>query len=102
LANAVLLRFRKLPFTCPLPVFQQHSIVILLGAALGFFFFAIATPQAEARALAQPIWMLAFIPIAVAFWYIPRRIKLGTIETERQLVFEETPSRAVEVLQLGD
>jgi hypothetical protein len=102
LVNTVLIRFRKLPFTCPLPVFQQHSIVTLVGAALGFFFFAVATPRAEARALAEPLWMLAFIPIAGLFWYIPRGIKDGVIETERQLVFEEVPSRAVEVLRLGD
>jgi hypothetical protein len=102
LANVALMNFRKLPFTCPMPVFQQHSIVTLLGAALGFFFFAVATPQAEARALAEPVWMLAFVPAAALFWYIPRRIERGALEGEKRLVFEDAPSRAVEVLQLGD
>ncbi|MGH9493769.1 MAG: hypothetical protein ACRD3B_02125 [Candidatus Sulfotelmatobacter sp.] len=102
LANAVLIRFRKLPFTCPLPAFQQHSIVILFGLGMGFFVFAIATPETEARALATPMWMLAFIPVAALFWYIPQRMKKGVAETERGLVFEEVPRRAVELLQLGD
>jgi hypothetical protein len=102
LANALSIGFRKLPFACPLPVFQQHSIVTALGGALAFFLFAIATPQAEARALEQPVWMLAFIPLAALFWYIPRRIQEGTFDPENRLVFEEAPSRAVEVLQLGD
>jgi hypothetical protein len=102
LANAVLIRFRKLPFTCPLPVFQQHSIVTLVGVALGFFLFAIATPETEARALVTPVWMLAFIPVAALFWYIPRWMMEGVVETERGLVFEEIPRRAVELLRLGD
>jgi hypothetical protein len=102
LANVLLMNFRKFPFTCPMPVFQQHSIVTLLGGALGFFFFAIATPQAEARALAEPVWMLAFVPVAALFWYIPRQIEKDAIDVERRLVFEEAPSRAVQVLQLRD
>jgi hypothetical protein len=102
LANALLIGFRKLPFTCAMPVFQQHSIVTLLGGALAFFLFAIATPQAEARALAEPVWMLAFIPVAALFWYTPRRIHKGAIDVETRLVFEDAPSRAVEVLRLGE
>jgi hypothetical protein len=102
LAKTVLIRFRKLPFTCPLPSFQQHSVVTLLGGALGFFFFAVFTPQAESRALEEPLWMLAFLPLAALFWYIPHRMQQAVIEVERGLIFEEVPSRAVEVLQLAD
>src|SRR5437899_958927 len=52
LANAVLIRFRKLPFTCAFPLFQQHSIVTLLGCVLAFTLFAIVTPHFEHFALA--------------------------------------------------
>jgi hypothetical protein len=47
LTNAVLIRFRKLPFTCSFPLFQQHSIVTLLGCLFGFFLFAVVTPQVD-------------------------------------------------------
>jgi hypothetical protein len=100
LTNAVLIHFRKLPFTCPMPVFQQYSIVTLIGGASAFFLFAIATPQAESLALAEPLWMASFIPVAALFWYIPRRMERDSLEQE--LVFEEKPPHAVEVLHLVD
>jgi hypothetical protein len=102
LINAILLRFRKLPFTCSFPPFRQHSIVTLLAGVLAFFLFAVVTSAIESWALANPIWMAIFIPIAAVAWYIPHRIRRETMDHERTLIFEEVPTRAVEVLQLGD
>ena len=102
LTQAVLIRFRKLPFTCPLPVFQQHSIVTLLGSLFGFFLFALFTPQMESWALSEPLRMILFVPVAAMFWYIPHRMAQSSIEIERGLIFEEVPTSAVEVLRLGD
>jgi hypothetical protein len=102
LAHAALIRFRKLPFTCPLPVFQQNSIVNLLGWVLGFFVFAVLTPEAESWALSEPLRMVVFVIPAWLFWYIPRRMDQTAIEVEKGLIFEDAPTRAVQVLQLGD
>ena len=102
LTNAVLVRFRKLPFTCAFPLFEQHSIVTLLGWAMAFLAFAIVTPEFESWALLEPIRMIGFIPLASVAWYVPRRIRQNTMEIERQLIFEEVPTRAVEVLHIGD
>ena len=102
LTNAVLVRFRKLPFTCSFPLFQQHSIVTLLGWIMAFLAFAILTPEFESWALLDPIRMIGFIPIAAVAWYIPRRIRQNTMDIEKQLIFEEAPPQAVEVLQIGD
>ena len=102
LTNAVLVRFRKLPFTCAFPLFQQHSIVTLLGCVLAFLLFAAATPQFESLALSDPIRMIGFIPVATLGWYVPHRMRQNTMEIEKELIFEEVPTRAVEVLQLGE
>ena len=102
LINAILLRFRKLPFTCSFPPFRQHSIVTLLAGVMAFFLFAVVTPEIESSALANPVWMAVFIPIAAVAWYIPHRIRRETMDHERILIFEEASTRAVEVLQLGD
>jgi hypothetical protein len=102
LVKAVLIRFRKVPFTCPMPVFQQHSIVTLLGSFLGFFVFAVLTPAVESWALAEPIRLLVFLPVAALFWYIPRQIENSVIDVEKSLIFEESPTRAVQLLQLGE
>ena len=88
LVKAVLIRFRKVPFTCPMPVFQQHSIVTLLGSFLGFFVFAVLTPAVESWALAEPIRLLVFLPVAALFWYIPRQIENSVIDVEKSLIFE--------------
>jgi len=102
LTNAVLVRFRKLPFTCAFPLFQQHSIVTLLGWIMAFLAFAIVTPELESWALLDPIRMIGFIPVAAVAWYVPRRIRQNTMDIEKTLIFEEAPVRAVEVLQIGD
>ncbi len=102
LVKAVLIRFRKVPFTCPAPVFQQHSIVTLLGSVLGFFLFAVLTPVVESWALVDPIRMLVLIPVAALFWYIPRQIENSALEVEKTLIFEDPPTRAVQLLQLGE
>jgi hypothetical protein len=102
LTNTVLVRFRKLPFTCAFPLFQQYSIVTLLGYILGFVVFVYVTPQFESWALAEPVRMIGFVPVAAVAWYIPRRIGQNAMEIERGLIFEEAPTRAVEILQLSD
>jgi hypothetical protein len=102
LTDAVLIRFRKLPFTCSFPLFQQHSIVTLLGCVFGFFMFAVITPQFESWALAEPVRMIALVPCAAAAWYGPRYIRRTDLDIEKRMIFEEVPTRAVELLQLGE
>jgi hypothetical protein len=75
LSDAVLIRFRKLPFTCSFPVFQQHSIVTLLGCVFGFFLFAVVTPQLESWAFVEPVRMIVFVPLAAVGWYVPHHIR---------------------------
>ncbi len=102
LTRAALVRYRKVPFTCAMPVFQQHSIVTLLGGVLGFFIFAVLTPAVESWAFINPIRLLVFAPIAVLFWYIPQQIDNSAIDVEKGLIFEEPDGRAVQLLQLQD
>ena len=100
--NGVTIRFRKLPFTCSFPLFQQHSIVSLLGCLFGFFLFAVVTPQMEAWAFIEPVRMIVFVPLAAVAWYFPHYFRRNAMDIEKELTFEETPTRAFEVLQLGD
>jgi hypothetical protein len=102
LANLVLVRFRKLPFTCSLPVFKQHSIVILISLCFGFLIYAGSTAEFESSALSHPIRMLILLPVALVAWYIPRYLGKNTIDLERKLIFEETTTRTVELLRLSE
>jgi hypothetical protein len=102
LTNILLVRFRKLPFTCTLPLFKQHSIVILISFCFGFLVYALSTPEFESSALLQPARMLLLAPVAVVAWFIPHQLAKSTPEIDRRLIFEESASRTIEVLQLGD
>jgi hypothetical protein len=102
LTNILLIRFRKLPFTCNLPVFKQHSIVILISLCFGFLIYAGSTAEFEASALAEPVRMLGLAPVVLIAWLIPRYLEKNTIELERKLIFEETAVRTVEALRLSE
>jgi hypothetical protein len=90
------------PFTCTLPVFKQHSFVILLSFGFGFLFYAVSTPEYESSALVEPLRMISLIPVAALAWYVPHRLDKNAIEIERKIIFEESATQTVEMLRLGD
>jgi hypothetical protein len=102
LTNIVLIRFRKLPFTCTLPLFKQHSFVIVLAFCFGFLIYAMSTPEFESSALLAPVRMLSLVPVAVVAWYIPHFLAKSAIEIEKRLIFEESPTQTIEALRLSD
>ena len=102
LTNVVLVRFRKIPFTCSMPVFKQHSIVILIAFCFGFLIYVGSTAEFESSALRQPLRMLELVPVAAVAWYIPRHLKGSTIDLEKKLIFEESATRSFELLGLGE
>lgn len=102
LTNMLLIRFRKLPFTCSLPVFKQHSIVILISFCFGYLIYAGSTPEFEASALEEPWRMLELLPLALVAWYVPRYLAKNSIEIERRMIFEESAPRTVEGLRLSE
>ena len=102
LTNILLIRFRKVPFTCTLPIFKQHSIVLLLSVCFGYLIYAISTPEFEAAALVEPLRMIFLVPVAAMAWFVPHRLDKSTIDIERKLIFEESGTRTVEALRLSD
>jgi hypothetical protein len=102
LTNIVLIRFRKIPFTCTLPLFKQHSFVTLLSGCFGFLIYAVSTLEFESSALAEPLRLLSLAPFALVLWYIPHYLGKSSTELERRLIFEESPTQTIEALRLGD
>ena len=91
LTEALLFRFRKVPFTCVLPVFRQHAPVGVILGALGLFFFAFVTSDFEHWALARPIRMLVFLPWPAGVLGLLRYFQFDSRDVDHQLVFEEAP-----------
>jgi hypothetical protein len=102
LTNIVLIRFRKLPFTCTLPLFKQHSFVTLLSVCFGFLLYAVHTPEFESSALTNPLRMIGLVPVAVVAWYIPHHLAKSAIDIERKLIFEESPTQTIQALRLSE
>jgi hypothetical protein len=102
LTNILLIRFRKLPFACSLPVFKQHSIVIVIAFCFGFLIYAASTPDFESSALLHPLQMLGLLPVAAVAWFVPRLLDKHTIALEKRLIFEEGAVRTVEGLRLSE
>jgi len=102
LADALLLGYRKVPFACAPPEFQQHAIVIVLAAILGFSLFAVFTSQLEQWALVDPLRMSIFLVPAVGIYSGLRHGRGETADLGRRLLFEEPPAKALELLELGE
>lgn len=102
LTDIVLIRFRKLPFTCTMPVFKQHSIVMLLAFCFGYLIYAVSIPEFESSALREPVQVLSIVPVMLIAWLVPRYLARNTPDVERKLIFEESASRNFELLRLSE
>jgi hypothetical protein len=100
LLEGLLVRFRKIPFTCSVPAFKDRAIVTALLFLLGYFAFTSMTATIENCALAEPLWFLAFLPIAAGLLILFRQQRRGLIEPDRELTFEERSAPVVETMNL--
>ena len=102
LTNIVLSRFRKLPFTCTLPLFKQHSFVTLLSVCFAFLLYSVHTPEFESSALANPLRLIGLVPVVAVAWYIPHHLAKSASDIERKLIFEESPTQTIQALRLSE
>jgi hypothetical protein len=101
LAEILLLRFRKIPFTCSYPPFRDSAVVIVLLYILGFFLFVGVTSKLEYWALSDTVLILWLAGIPVVVWYVLTRFQEGRVEVDEELIFEELPHSGFELLDLG-
>lgn len=101
LTEIVLANFRKIPFTCRYPEFEQGSIVGMFIAILGFVIFSFAIPALERWAISSPWRLMAFVPLIAVGWNGLASYRAGLIDSERQLTFQEESPYAVELLRLN-
>jgi hypothetical protein len=100
LMEGLLVRFRKIPFTCSLPKFKSHAIASGLLLALGYFAFTSLTATVESWALAEPLWFVPLIAVVLGVPVALYRWRKTTMESERRIIFEEQPVTVVEALNL--
>jgi hypothetical protein len=100
LASILLVRFRKVPFTCSYPPFRDSAMVVAFSYVLGSFAFVVLTSRLEYWALLNPVWMVSFVLIIAGAWYALHRFRQETLEIDKLLIFEERQPLAFEVLDL--
>lgn len=99
LTSLLLLRFRKIPFTCSYPPWHEYSVVLVILYALGLYFFTTVTAGIEAQLLPHPVRLLVFVGGVFAGWRMLMKHKAPT-PFEQRLIFEEQPVSPVEALNL--
>ena len=98
----LLVRFRKLPFTCTYPPFQHSAVVSVIICVLGFMVFSEMTAQLESEAFASPGNGIILLIVCLAVWAGIRRVRQGVVGVDRELVFEDVASSGFEFLHLSD
>jgi hypothetical protein len=90
LVETVLIRFRKIPFTCSYPPFQSHSGLIFVAYFFGFLFFTDYLPQMEHWSLLNPWQVIWFVPLLIAVFLALRQYRKQMLDMDKQLIFDES------------
>ena len=90
LIELVLVRFRKIPFTCTYPPFQSNSALTFVACFFGFVFFTIYLPEMELWTLGDA-WRVALWapPLAAALIGV-QQYRKQMLDMDKHLIFEET------------
>ncbi len=89
LVELLLLRFRKIPFTCSYPPFQSHSALIFVAYLFGFVLFSTYLPELEFWSVADPWRAIVFIPLVAIILLSIYFYRKQMLDMDKHLIFEE-------------
>ena len=89
LVELVLIRFRKIPFTCSYPSFQSHSALIFVAYLFGLVLFTDYLPQIDHWSLLNPWQSIVFAPLLAAALLALRQYRKQMLDMDKTLIFEE-------------
>jgi hypothetical protein len=85
----LLLRFRKIPFTCSYPAFQSQSALTFVAYLFGFLIFTGYLPELELWSLADAWRVILFIPILASIVLPVHYYRKQMLDMDKRLIFEE-------------
>jgi hypothetical protein len=85
----LLLRFRKIPFTCSYPPFQSHSALLFVAYLFGFVIFTTYLPELELWSLADPWRISLFVPLVAGILVSVQQYRKQMLDMDKHLIFEE-------------
>jgi hypothetical protein len=89
LTEIMLVRFRKIPFTCSYPSFRTGSTLVLLAYFAGFYIFVTYLPQIEFWCISQPTRFVLIAMLFVAILIGLHFYRDQLLEMDKVLIFEE-------------
>jgi len=87
LVEALLIHFRKIPFTCSYPAFQSHSGLIFVAYLFGFLLFTDYLPEMEHWSLLNPWQSIWFVPLLAAALLALRQYRKQMLDMDKQLIY---------------
>ncbi len=97
----LLVRFRKIPFTCSYPPFRDSAVVVALSYVLGFVIFVVLTSYLEHWGLSNPAWMGFLIATVLVSWVVVFRMHREVQAIDKELIFEDSTPASFDLLDLG-
>ena len=98
--ETMILKLRKIPFTCSLPVFKENAFVVVFLLFLGFYLFVRAGSFLEYVAPMKPVRVILLAILLGTWWLVIRQYRGNLLEMHNRLIFEEVPTKAVQELKL--
>jgi hypothetical protein len=85
----LLLRFRKIPFTCSYPPFQSHSALVFVAYLFSFAIFSSYLPDLELWSLADSWRTLLFVPLVAILLLGIHFYRKQMLDMDKHVIFEE-------------
>jgi hypothetical protein len=87
--EALLVKFRKIPFTCSYPPFESNSPLYIVAYLVGFVLFAIYIPRIVQWSIVTRWGIAFFIPLVLLSLIGTRQFRKQMLDMDKQLIFEE-------------
>jgi hypothetical protein len=87
--EVLLLRFRKIPFTCTYPPFQSQSALTFVAYFFGFILFTMYLPELELWSLDDAWRTLIFPPLIAILLISIQAYRKQMLDMDKHLIFEE-------------
>jgi hypothetical protein len=100
LIEALLVGFRKIPFTCSFPPFRNHVVMLAFLGVVGYFLFAATGSATEHWMMLQPVRFLWLVPAAIVAREVLRRVRNEISLIDANLIYRDQPAAEVQTLDL--
>src|SRR6185503_2155654 len=97
-SELLLLRFRKIPFTCSYTASKDRVLLMVFLGLAGLWMFGGANASLEATILRKPVYFLFTVPVLITVLLWIRGYWAGLSQADRVLLFEDRPAPAIQLL----